>query len=285
MAALRSLRSNRLTEESYIVTLYKNRCNYRGLKLIEQTMIVLERVVEGLIRQIVESDEMLCGFMSDRGITDVISIVRQLQEKHLVANKLPYMTFVDMVKAFDRVSRDVILWVMRKLGIDEWLVRLVKSMYKDVRSRVRVGSGYSEDFGVHQGSVLSPLFFIIVLEALSSELRTGGTWKLLYEDNMMISTESMEELQVKLKTWKAETEKKGLWVNMGKTKIRVSGPNLDLLKKSGKDVASVRQMSDVGRIFIFYGGYLSWIHKKCSGIKGPLRTDPVFLPGKGRRVQ
>ena len=38
-------------------------------------------------------------------------------------------------------------------------------------SRVRVGEGYSEEFevkvGVHQGSVLSPLLFIIVLEALS----------------------------------------------------------------------------------------------------------------------
>ena len=37
------------------------------------------------------------------------------------------------------------------------------------RSRVRVGEGYSEEFevkvGVHQGSVLSPLLFIIVLEA------------------------------------------------------------------------------------------------------------------------
>ena len=49
---------------------------------------------------------------------------------------------------FDRVPQDVIWWAMRKLGIDEWLVRLVQSMYKDVRSRVRVGSGYSEEFGV-----------------------------------------------------------------------------------------------------------------------------------------
>ena len=154
-------------QESYIVNLYKgkgdalNRGNYRGLKLIEQTMKVLERVVEGLIRQRVEIDEMQCGFMSGRGTTDAIFIVRQLQEKHLAANKLLYMAFVDLEKAFDRVPRDVIWWAMRKLGIDEWLVRLVQSMYKDVRSRVRVGSGYSEEFGVkvgvHQGSVLSPL--------------------------------------------------------------------------------------------------------------------------------
>ena len=82
-------------QESFIVNIYKgkedalNRGNYRGLKLIEQVMKpkVLERVVEGLIRQRVEIDEMQCGFMSGCGTIDVIIIVRQLQEKHLAAYK------------------------------------------------------------------------------------------------------------------------------------------------------------------------------------------------------
>ena len=93
-------------QESFIVNLYKgkgdalNRGNYRGLKLIEQVMKVLECVVEGLIRQRVEIDEMQCGFMSGRGTTDAIFIVRQLQEKHLAANKPLYMAFVDLEKAF-----------------------------------------------------------------------------------------------------------------------------------------------------------------------------------------
>ena len=85
-------------------------------------------------------------------------------------------------------------------------------MYKDERSRVRVGDGYSEEFGVgvgvHQGSVLSPLLFIIVLEALSRKFRTGCPWELLYPDELIISAESMEELLVKVKTWKTEMEKK-----------------------------------------------------------------------------
>ena len=48
------------------------------------------------------------------------------------------------------------------------------------------GEGYSDEFGVgvgvHQGSVLSPMLFIIVLEALSLEFLTGCPWVLLYAD-------------------------------------------------------------------------------------------------------
>ena len=273
-------------QESFIVNLFKgkedalNRGNYRGLKLIEQVMKVLEHVVEGLIRQRVEIDEMQCGFMSSHGTTDAIFIVLQLQEKHFAANKPLYMAFVDLEKAFDRVPRDVIWWAMRKLGIDEWLVGLVQFMYKDVRSRVRVGDGYSEEFGVgvgvHQGSVLSPLLFIIVLEALSREFRTGCPWELLYADDLMISAESMEELLVKVQTWKTETEKKGLCVNMGKTKIMESGINLDVLKKSGKYPCGVCQSGVGSSNAIFCGGCKRWVLKKYSGIKGPLRPDSEF---------
>ena len=72
-------------------------------------MNVLERVVGGLIRQKVEIGELQCGFMSGRGTTDAIFILRQLQQKHLAANKPLYMNFVVLEKAFDRVPRDVII--------------------------------------------------------------------------------------------------------------------------------------------------------------------------------
>ena len=71
-----------------------NRGNYRGLKLIEQVMKMLKRMVEGLSRQRVEIDVVQCGFMSDYGTTDTIFIEHQLQEKHLAANKPFYMAFV-----------------------------------------------------------------------------------------------------------------------------------------------------------------------------------------------
>ena len=50
-------------------------------------------------------------------------------------------------------------------------MRVIQGMYTNVRSRVLVNGQYSKEFGVgvgvHQGSVLSALLFILVLEALS----------------------------------------------------------------------------------------------------------------------
>ena len=96
--------------------------NYRGLQLTEQVMKVLERIVDGLIRQLVSINNSKFGFVPGRGTTDAIFVVRQLQEKYLVANKRLYLAFVDLEKAFDRVPRKVIWWALRKLGVEEWIV-------------------------------------------------------------------------------------------------------------------------------------------------------------------
>ena len=83
-------------------------------------------------------DAVWCG-------TDTIFIVGQLQEKHLIANKPLYMAFVYLEKkAFDCVHQDFIWLAMVMLGTEDWLVHLVQSMYKDVRSLVRVGDGYCQ---------------------------------------------------------------------------------------------------------------------------------------------
>ena len=93
-------------EQSFIVCLYKGkgdaveRGNNCGLKLTEEVMKILERIVDGLIRQLVSIDDSQFGFIPGRGTTDAIFVVRQLQEKYLAANKRPYMASIDLEKAF-----------------------------------------------------------------------------------------------------------------------------------------------------------------------------------------
>ena len=97
---------------SWMVNVYKGKgdalaCgSYRGIKLLEHAMKVLERVIETRVRKIVKIDSMQFGFMAGRSTTDAIFIVRQLQEKYLAKNKELWMAFVDLEKAFDRVPRE-----------------------------------------------------------------------------------------------------------------------------------------------------------------------------------
>ena len=103
---------------------------------------------------------------------------------------------VDLEKAFDGVPRNVIKWALRKRDVPEGLVQAVMKLYKDAKTRVQVGDGYSEKFdvgvGIHQGSVLSPLLFAIVVDVLSEEGRKGALYELLYADDQVLMAETVE---------------------------------------------------------------------------------------------
>ena len=76
-------------------------------------------------------------------------------------------------------------------------------IYEGVTTAVKFRDGESKSFevkvGVHQGSVLSPLLFIIVLEALSKTFKEGLPWELLYADDLALIAESEEKLLEKIK--------------------------------------------------------------------------------------
>ena len=212
-------------EQNFIVYKGKGdaleRGNYHGLKLTEQVMKILERIVDGLIRQLVSIDDSQFGFVPGRGTTDAIFVVRQLQEKYLAANKRLYMAFVDLEKVFDLVDAEK-TWCG---GVDcatgaEDVCKCTEPCpcWWGVQWRV-----WSEGWCSPRISTQS-LLFIIVLEALSREFRSGVPWEDLYADDLVIIAESLEECVRRLLTWKEAMEKNGLRVNAGKTKIMICSP-------------------------------------------------------------
>jgi len=85
----------------------------------------------------------------------------------------------------------------------------------------------------------------------------------------------MDELLYRLGEWKKHLEAKGLRVNMGKTKVMISGKDLHSLRDSGKHPCGVCRKG-IGRNSILCSGCQLWVHKKCSGIKGKLTPDPPY---------
>ena len=92
-------------------------------------------------------------------------------------------------------------------------------MFKKAKTWVQVGGGHLEDFdvgvGVHQGSVLSPFLFSIVLDILSEDGRKGVLYELLYAVDLVLMAGTMEGLETKFIRWMAAFEEKGLKVNRG----------------------------------------------------------------------
>ena len=132
---------------------------------------------------------------------------------------------MDIEKAFDRVPREVVRWALRKLGVNELLIRTVMTLYTEACTVVRTDAGLSESFqvkvGLHQGSVLIPLLFSSVMDVVFSDPRSGLLSELLYADDLVIMAPTMEHIGRRVADWRASLLGKGLKVNAGKSKVMV----------------------------------------------------------------
>ena len=81
-----------------------------------------------------------------------------------------------------------------------------KQLEKFSRYCVRTVYGNSNGFevkvGMHQGSALCPLLFVMVMEALSREFRVALPWELLYADDLVVIAETEEDLIKRLNEWR-----------------------------------------------------------------------------------
>src|SRR5437867_3222887 len=117
--------------------------------------------------------------------------------------------------------------------------------------------------GVHQGSVLSPLLFNIVMQAIADNLKKGLPWELLYADDLVLLVESRFELEKRLTEWMARLKEKGLRVNIGKTKVMNCKVGVGQVENSGKYPCGVCR-EGVGKNSICCRSCRKCIHKRCS---------------------
>ena len=94
---------------------------------------------------------------------------------HLREGGHPYLCLFDLEKAFDSVKLPVLLKSLFQVGINGKCWRLLNDWYLNAQSRVYVNGSLSRPLsinrGVKQGSILSPLLFIIVIDPLLKKLR------------------------------------------------------------------------------------------------------------------
>ncbi|KAK3545256.1 hypothetical protein QTP70_002579, partial [Hemibagrus guttatus] len=257
----RVLESERMPEEwrrSVLVPIFKNKgdvqscSNYRGIKLMSQTMKVWERVVEARLRKVVEICEQQYGFMPRKSTTDAIFALRILMEKYRDGQRELHCVFVDLEKAYDRVPREELWYCMRKSGVAEKYVRVVQDMYERSRTVVRCAVGQTEEFnvkvGLHQGSALSPFLFAIVMDQLSEEVRQESPWTMMFADDIVICSESREQVEENLERWRFALERRGMKVSRSKTEYMCVNERegSGTVRLQGEEVKKVQEFKYLG---------------------------------------
>ncbi|KAK3507629.1 hypothetical protein QTP70_031677 [Hemibagrus guttatus] len=257
----RVLESERMPEEwrrSVLVPIFKNKgdvqscSNYRGIKLMSHTMKLWERVVEARLRKVVEICEQQYGFMPRKSTTDAIFALRILMEKYRDGQRELHCVFVDLEKAYDRVPREELWYCMRKSGVAEKYVRVVQDMYERSRTVVRCAVGQTEEFnvevGLHQGSALSPFLFAIVMDQLSEKVRQESPWTMMFADDIVICSESREQVEENLERWRFALERRGMKVSRSKTEYMCVNERegSGTVRLQGEEVKKVQEFKYLG---------------------------------------
>ena len=148
--------------------------NYRPIALAS----ILSKIIENIIlvrieRQLVTNPNQF-GFKRSHSTDQCIYALKEVVNLYTSLKSRVYTCFLDASKAFDRVNHSKLFDKLAKRGVPNYIIRILIFWYENQKMCVKWGCLTSELFsvsnGVRQGSILSPHFFNVYVDDLSSKL-------------------------------------------------------------------------------------------------------------------
>ena len=266
----------------YITPLHKSDdpcdpSNYRGISIMSAVGKVFNTVLNNRLDTFLFENCIInkcqIGFTKEARTSDHMFILKTLIDKYCskAGGKL-YACFVDFRKAFDSVIHDGLKYKLLQLGIGTKFYNIIKSMYTNSQSCLRLGNGLTNPFklgiGVRQGDVLSPNLFKIFINDLPEYLQSShdpvqlhnlNLHCLMYADDVIILSESASGLQEKLKILENYCSDWCLKVNVNKTKVITFNKAGRLIKSSfifqNNDIECVSSYRYLGLFFSASGSF------------------------------
>ncbi|KAK3564995.1 hypothetical protein QTP86_032513 [Hemibagrus guttatus] len=171
----------------------------------------------------------------------VIDLLKQMAQQKVKPNLITFNTVLKVLRRCGSLAKAqafLILNEMKALGIGPSLAtydHILGIFYKAASSSqghteilqevLNEMSGKSftaqdpddEEFkvevGLHRGSALSPFLFAIVMDQLSEEVRQESPWTMMFADDIVICSESREQVEENLERWRFALERRGMKVS------------------------------------------------------------------------
>lgn len=260
----------------------KNPTSYCPISLTSTLCKIFEKMVATRLSYHLEKYNMLSdvqsGFRSGRSTIDQIMRLQNAINNHNHNKGYTVGVFIDFSNAFDMVWREGLLMKMKRLGLTGNLFSFVKNFLTNRTIQVRVGSEFSSlrllQNGTAQGSVISPLLFLLMINDLPDNLVNVETS--LFADDSCIY-KSGRDLSVILRTIQNNLDKLADWCNVWGFKININKTVAILfthridkiettLKVNGEPIKIAKTVKFLGLVFdtkLSWNAHIAYIQEKC----------------------
>jgi hypothetical protein len=148
---------------------------HRGIALQEVMSKIVSCMINHRLSRYLESfaREEQNGFRPGRGTADGNATLKMTLQTLREHGKDAYVLFLDLVKAFDTVNREMLIQILEKYGVPRTISKIIRKLYTDVFIEFNfegIKKAFESKSGVKQGDVLAPTLFLYVMQAVFDSL-------------------------------------------------------------------------------------------------------------------
>jgi hypothetical protein len=122
---------------------------------MSHTMKLWEMIIKHRLRRVTNVTENQFGFMSGRSTMETIFLIRQLMERCREQKEDLHMIFIDLEKAYDKVTRNVMWWALQKHKVSSKYITVIKDMYDNIVKSVQTSDGDTNDFSINSSKYIT----------------------------------------------------------------------------------------------------------------------------------